>query len=224
MGSWLQLKAGESTAKTYVTGPEAATAAVALYHAWWGLDEDVTTYADRLGAAGFLVAAPDLVSGVVATTVEDAEALANGADEDHADRAAFAAIDYLAAELGEGVPVALVGFSFGAWWAVTTAAGRDEVRGSVVYYGAVWGDFVADSTAPVLGHFAEHDEFEPEENVRAFEAAIANAGREVTLHRYPDTGHWFAEPSRSTFVADQADLAFERTVAFLKALEEAHTP
>jgi len=34
------------------------------------------------------------------------------------------------------------------------------------------------------------------------------------MHRYPGTGHWFAEPSRDAYRA-AADLAFTRTLAFL---------
>ena len=38
----------------------------------------------------------------------------------------------------------------------------------------------------------------------------------MTIHRYPDTGHWFAEPSRDAYRPAAADLAFERTVTFLR--------
>jgi len=44
---------------------------------------------------------------------------------------------------------------------------------------------------------------------------IDSAGRDVVLHRYPGTGHWFAEPSRAAHRPEAAELAFERTVAFL---------
>jgi dienelactone hydrolase len=33
---------------------------------------------------------------------------------------------------------------------------------------------------------------------------------------YPGTGHWFAEPSRDAYRPDAAELAFERTVGFLR--------
>ncbi len=194
---------------------DGAKGGVVVLHAWWGLVGDVVDFADALAEAGYLVTAPDLVSGSTARTVEEAEALANGADEDHAEAVVAASIDRLSGELGEDATVAIVGFSFGAWWAVTAAADRPEVAASVVYYGAVWGDFVTASTAPVLGHFAEHDEFEPDENVAAFEQAFIDAGRQITVHRYPGTGHWFAEPSQDAYVETAADLAFRRTVEFL---------
>ena len=51
----------------------------------------------------------------------------------------------------------------------------------------------------------------------AFEDALRSAGRDVAIHRYPGTGHWFAEPSRDAYRADPAELAVDRTVAFLRA-------
>jgi carboxymethylenebutenolidase len=69
---------------------------------------------------------------------------------------------------------------------------------------------------PVLGHFAENDPYETEEGLLALEKTLRTASREVELHRYPGTGHWFAEPSKEAFVSDAADLAFDRTVDFLR--------
>ena len=59
--------------------------------------------------------------------------------------------------------------------------------------------------------------FEPLEAVRALEEKIRAAGREVTFHVYPGTGHWFVEPNRPEYDAEAADLVWERTLAFLKA-------
>jgi carboxymethylenebutenolidase len=48
------------------------------------------------------------------------------------------------------------------------------------------------------------------------EEAFRAAGRDATVHRYPGTGHWFAEPSRvDAYRSDAAELAFSRTLEFL---------
>jgi len=87
--------------------------------------------------------------------------------------------------------------------------------GTVVYYGA-WADsWVSKSKAPLLGHFAEDDEFTSADEVREFEAAFNGAGREITTHVYQGTKHWFAEPSRPEYDSDAAALAFQRTLDFL---------
>ena len=112
--------------------------------------------------------------------------------------------------------LAALGFSFGAAWAMWSPAERDRLVASVVYYGSLSGPSLARSSVPVLGHFAETDPYETDEGIAEFEATLRSAGRDVVIHRYPGTGHWFAEPSRDAYRPEAADLAFERTVAFLR--------
>ncbi len=214
-GAFETLQMGTEPARLYVVGAGEGRPRVVVFHAWWGLDDDVVVYADRLADAGFAVIAPDLVKGALATTPDDAERLVEGRDEPHCDAVALAAIDRIAGG-DPAAKVGLVGFSFGAAWATWAASQRPTVAATVVYYGAVTGPSLARATAPVLGHFAESDPFEPEENVRAFEQGLREAGRDVTIHRYPGTGHWFAEPSRDAFRPPAADGACARTGAFLR--------
>jgi carboxymethylenebutenolidase len=208
------LGAGAETARAYTRIPDGATAGVVVLHAWWGLNDDVIAYADRLADAGYAVLAPDMFDGEVATDVEVAERLSQKGDEG-ADRIAFAAVDELASRLGPDAPLAVLGFSFGAAYALLVPSERERVSATVVYYGTYTGSFLERSKAPVLGHFAETDPFEPTESVDALEEALRAAGRAVTIHRYPGTGHWFAEPSRDAYRPEAAELAFERTLEFL---------
>lgn len=217
MAGFEALAVGDATPRMYVAG-EAASGApgVVVLHAWWGLNDDVIAYADRLAGAGFAVVAPDLYDGQVVGTVEEAKAAAGQADEATGDAIALAAIDWLAERLGSTAPIAALGFSFGAHWAIWTAGQRDQVRASVVYYGTTWEEPLKAATVPVLGHFGANDDYEPDEAIDEYESTLRSVGREVVIHRYPDAGHWFAEPSRDAFRPDAADLAFERTVAFLE--------
>ncbi len=219
MGTFETIQAAETEVRAYATGPEAAdTPGVVLLHAWWGLDPDLIAFADRLGDAGFTVLAPDFFEGRTASTPEQAEALVTGTDEDRYDAVALGAVDALAARSGAGARLAVVGFSFGAAWALWLPAKRPAVRGTVVYYGSMTGPALAAGRVPVLGHFAADDPYEPQENVAAMETQLREAGREVTVHRYPGTGHWFAEPSKTAYVAEAAELAWERTLAFLRVI------
>jgi carboxymethylenebutenolidase len=196
---------------------ERATAGVVVLHPWWGLNDDVTDYVDRLAGAGFAAVAPDLYDGRVATTIEKAEALSDALNEDAADALAIAAVDALAETIGDpSARLATIGFSMGGAWALWLPAQRPEVAATVVYYGSMAGPSLTRARVPVLGHFAETDEYEPEEGLAEFERTLRVAGREVEIHRYPGTGHWFAERSRDAYVAEAADLAFDRTVAFLR--------
>ena len=222
MGGFESLDVGGVAVRLYVAGDFApGNPGIVVLHAWWGLNDDVVAYVDRLAAAGFAVTAPDMFSGQVASTIEEAERLSSSAESPGAEPAvestALAAVDDLAARLGPTSRIGVLGFSFGAAYATLLPAERDRLVASVVYYGVYTGDHLARSSAAVLGHFAETDQFESDEGIAELEAGIRAAGREVTIHRYPGTGHWFAEPSRDAYVPEAADLAFERTVDFLRA-------
>ena len=213
-----ELEVGGERVAAYVADAAGDAPGVVVFHAWWGLNDDVKTFADRLAAAGFSVIAPDLYSGNVTADIDEAKRLTGTVDEDAANAIALAAVDRLAGRSAGGGRVGAVGFSFGAHWAVWTATERDAVGASIVYYGTTGGPVLDQSGAPVLGHFAEDDPFEGPEDVAAFEESLRAAGRNTTIHLYPGTGHWFAEPSRDAYRREAAELAFERTVEFLRRL------
>jgi carboxymethylenebutenolidase len=212
----LEFGAG-ATARLYVRPGPAGAPGVVVFHPWWGLNDDVVAYVNRLAAAGFTVVAPDMFGGAVATTIDGAEALSSATDEAAADAIALAAVDRLAEMVGPGAPIAALGFSFGAAWSMWAPARRDRLVASVVYYGTLAGPSLSKTAVPVLGHFAESDPYESDEGVAAFEQTLREAGRSATIHRYPGTGHWFAEPSRDAYLPAAAELAFERTIGFLRA-------
>jgi carboxymethylenebutenolidase len=133
------------------------------------------------------------------------------------DAVALGAADALADLLGESTTrIGALGFSLGAAWALWLPAQRAQVAATVVYYGSIAGPSLSRAATPVLGHFAETDPYEPDEGLIEFERALRAANREVDVHRYPGTGHWFAEPSREAYVHDAAELAFDRTIDFLR--------
>jgi carboxymethylenebutenolidase len=112
--------------------------------------------------------------------------------------------------------LAVIGFSLGAFFALDLSVAAPElVRAVVAFYGTRPGDY-SGSQADYLGHFADTDEFEPQAGVAELEASLRAAGRPVTFYTYPGTGHWFFEPDRAdAYQAEAANLAWERTLAFL---------
>jgi len=52
--------------------------------------------------------------------------------------------------------------------------------------------------------------------VLQLEQNIRQAGKEVVFYTYPGTKHWFFEPDRPEYDPDAAQLAWERTAAFLQ--------
>ena len=136
MGTFDTITTGDGSAKVYLAGTGSAGAqGVLVLHPWWGLNDDVIAYADRLAEAGFTVAAPDLFDGQIATTVEGAEGLAHAADEGAVNAIVLAALDRLADGLDASATIAALGFSFGAHWAIWSPTQRDRVVATVLYYG-----------------------------------------------------------------------------------------
>jgi carboxymethylenebutenolidase len=217
MGAFESIEVGGKTPRMYATGDLSREApGVVVFHAWWGLNDDVVAYAERLAEAGFAVVAPDMFGGKVAATVDEADHLSGAAKEEEVDAIALAAVDHLADRLGPTSKIAVLGFSFGAAYATSTPTQRERLAASVVYYGTYTGGILSRAGVPVLGHFAETDPYETDESVAEFEEGLKAAGREAVIHRYPGTGHWFAEPSKDAYRAAAADLAFERTITFLR--------
>jgi len=199
-------------ARVHEAGNLSGGSGVVVLHPWWGLNADVLAFADRLAAAGYAVAAPDLYHGDVVDTIEAADERVGQLDGAEAMAIVRAAVADLAAKLGVVGRIAVLGFSLGASFAI--AAAHPAVRGTILYYGT--GDpSHAAGTQPVLGHFAEADAYEDDAWVTQFAGALRATGHETVFHRYPGTGHWFAEPSRDAYRAEAAELAFERTLAFL---------
>jgi carboxymethylenebutenolidase len=201
---------------------------VLLLHAWWGLTEMIRDMADRLAEDRFTVLAPDLFDGTVLSTIEDATAHQQRieADDVSADRLlgrVTAALDHLLAQPDvRGDRAGVVAFSFGAWYAAQMAAARPEVAALVNYYGGIGGDAPdgpEDGTRPAyLAHAAETDPYEDDPAaVRGLVTRLREEDAGSSAHLYPGTSHWFAEPDRPEYDEQAGELAYRRTVDFLRA-------
>lgn len=194
--------------------------AVLVLHAWWGLNDTMRAFCNRLAESGFIAFAPDLYHGKVADNIADAETLSdtlfgnrNQAKADIAEATAF--LNQRGDQVDRGL--AVIGFSLGAYYALDLSVTAPEhIRSVVIFYGTRPGDY-SSSKATYLGHFAETDEFEPQSDVDNLEKSLRRAGRPVTIYRYDDTGHWFVEPDRlQAYNQAAARLAWDRTLAFLR--------
>jgi carboxymethylenebutenolidase len=188
-----------------------------VLHAWWGLTPFFHKLCDRLAHAGFVAFAPDLYQGRTTDTIEGAEALLQQRDFEAMQAVAAGALAYIRAHPAvRGDGVAALGFSMGAAWATEMAsAAPADISAVVVFYGTASADF-GQSHAAYLGHFGENDEWEPLDGVREFEADLRAAGRPVTFHIYPGAQHWFFETNRPEYNAEAAELAWQRTIDFLR--------
>lgn len=205
-------------AQGYLALPSEANApGVILLHAWWGLNPFFRSICDRLADEGFVGFAPDLNEGKVAQTVEEAKQIMTDSDFARKHAIVAAAPDFLRSRSEvRKEAFSVIGFSMGASWSLVLSSERpDVIRKAVIFYGTEGADF-SRIRAELLGHFSDVDEWEPMDGVRAMEADMRSAGMDPLLYTYPNTSHWFFEEDRPEYDAESSELAWTRTLEFLR--------
>jgi carboxymethylenebutenolidase len=108
--------------------------------------------------------------------------------------------------------VGIVGYCWGGFLAWLAAARLPGLACAVAYYGGGITDAIGEAPrCPVLAHFGERDAVIPLSGVEALAAAHPS----VDVRIYP-AGHGFNCDARASYDAAAADLARERTLAFLR--------
>lgn len=198
---------------------DATAGAVLLVHEWYGLNDDLRRLADRFAAAGFVALAVDLYDGLVATDAAEAMRLSGALKTADAVRIIAAAADAARALPRCNGRVGVTGFCLGGAMTLAAACSVPGLAAAVPFYGVPKAEFVDWSRceAPVMGHYGARDPIIPVERPQALAEAARAAGRSFELHVY-EAGHAFMrEGDPSAYDAPSAALAWERTVAFLRA-------
>jgi carboxymethylenebutenolidase len=206
--------------KHYLSLPADAKApmpAVLVIHEWYGLNDHIKHWADRLAAEGYAALAVDLYGGKVATTREDAMKYMQAVDDKAALATLGAAYDFLGSDPRvQASKRAAIGWCFGGGWSLQAAIAK-PLDAAVVYYGHVTSDVdtLKSIEGKVLGIFGDRDKGIPPADVEAFDQALTAAGVIHTIHRY-DAEHAFANPSGKAYAQPAATDAWEKTRAFLR--------
>ena len=223
MGEKIRIQAAAGDTDTYLASARPSPGApVLLLHTWWGLNETIRDLADRLAGDGFTVMVPDLFDGVVSTTIEDADVYTTSIEQGDGQPGGLnpdlimgrvqATLDHLLAHPDvRGDRAGIIALSFGGWYGSQVAAARSDVAAFVSIYSDV---FEAPGGAAYLGHFAEQDAYVDSTQVADMEKTLGDGS---AAHVYPGTKHWFMESDRPEFDAAATELAYARTVAFMRA-------
>jgi carboxymethylenebutenolidase len=206
-------------ARAYLSLPEGAGPhpGVVVIHEWWGLNDHIRHWADRLAAAGYAALAPDLYGGEVATTPDRANELRKAVDDARALEVLKASHAFLAADPRvRAARRASIGWCFGGHWSLRLAMEAPDLDACVVYYGRPVTDpeRLRAIGAAVLGVFGTQDPSIPNETVDELERALEEAGVTHTILRY-DAQHAFANPSSARYDEPAATEAWRRTREFL---------
>jgi carboxymethylenebutenolidase len=216
----IEFPVNEKTASGYLALPASGKGSgVLVLHAWWGLNDFFQQCCERLAQAGFVVLAPDLYHGKVASTIDEAKQVQSTFHyEQHMEEIKGAVAFLRSHPAVRSRALGAVGFSMGAAYALLLSTLLpDQIAAVVSFYGAYTEPDYSKARAAYLLHFAEHDEWESEEDMEKLGPTLRAAGREATVYRYPGTIHWFFEENRpDAYNADAARVSWERTLAFLR--------
>jgi carboxymethylenebutenolidase len=206
--------------KMYLSLPQGAAAplpALVVIHEFWGLNDHVKHWADRLAADGYAALAVDLYGGFVAKDRDAAANAMRSVDAAKARQTLLAAVAFLQQDPRVAAKqIGSIGWCFGGAWSLQLAIASEELDAAVIYYGRLIHDpaQLRAIRAPVLGIFADRDRGIPPASVDAFEAAMREAGRDLRVLRY-DADHAFANPSGARYDRKHAAAAWQQAQAFL---------
>ena len=194
---------------------------VIVIQEWWGLTTHIAHIADRLAGEGFVALAPDLYGGATTHDAEEAAQLMQQLPVDRAARDLRGAVDYLLSRDDvTGETVGVVGFCMGGAFVLQLAVQEGgKIAAAVAFYpvGFMPDDY-SGLQAEVLIQISDGDQFNPPTLADELTEKIsAGTGRKPQIAHYP-AGHAFLNDENllGTFDAEQARIAWDRTVAFLR--------
>jgi carboxymethylenebutenolidase len=207
--------------RAYLASPKGAakSPAVLVAHENRGLNAHIEDVARRLALEGFLVLAPDALSGSGGTPPDQEQAIKMiGQLDPQTNTANFAAAArYLQTHPKATGKVGVVGFCWGGAVANQLAVHAPEITAAVPYYGRQpAAEDVPKIKASLLLHYAGQDEA-INKGIPAYEAALKKAGVDYRLYTYEGAKHAFNNDSNAErYNKEAAELAWGRTVSFLK--------
>jgi carboxymethylenebutenolidase len=193
--------------------------AVIVIHENRGLNPHIKDVARRLAVEGFLTLAPDLLSVSGGTPASDDAARDQHARTDQKAmlQAAVAAVAVMRDHPESTGSVGAVGFCFGGGIVNRMAVASPDLKAVVAYYGMQpAASDVSSIHAALLLHYAGLDA-RTNAGIPAFEAALKANHKRYTTYVYPNANHAFNNDTAGPrYDKAAADLAWSRTIAFLK--------
>jgi len=208
------------TTRAYSARPKGAwgLAGVVIAHENRGLNAWVEDIARRVALEGFWALAPDALAPVGGTPADPDKArdLIMGLDKAANTKNYVAAVHYLNTRPQVTGKVACMGFCWGGGMTNQVAVNAPDLTAAVPFYGPQpVAEDVPKIKAAMLIHYAGDDE-RIDAGIPAFEDALKKAGVVYQIHIYEGAKHAFMNDTGANYNKEAAELAWKRTVAFLK--------
>jgi carboxymethylenebutenolidase len=230
---WVKLKQGDREVQCFVVYPEVKNQAtvIVMIHEIFGLSDWAREMADELAAQGYIVVAPDLLSGAApngggsdAFTNQSAVIKAvSGLPADQVTGDLNAAVDYAAKIPAANGKVVVAGFCWGGGQSFRFATTSKAVKAAFVFYGPPppKTEDIANISCSVYGFYGGNDQRITVTVPKMVEAMKA-AGKQYDPVIYDGAGHGFMRAGEAPDASDAnkkaRDAAFQRWLELLKKI------
>jgi carboxymethylenebutenolidase len=228
---YVTLKHGDRTVQAFVVYPEVKTKApvIILIHEIFGLSDWAKEMADELAGQGFIVVAPDLLTGFgpngggsdAFSSMDATTKAVSGLDAAVVNADLDAAADYAKKIPAANGKIAVTGFCWGGGKSFAFAAHRKDLSAAFVFYGPGPSD-VSTITAPVYGFYAGNDA-RIGATIPATTDAMKAAGKKYEPVTYDGAGHGFMRageaPDASPANKAAREQGFTRLVTLIKEMK-----
>ena len=206
--------------RAYAARPKggARLAGVIVIHENRGLNPHTEDIARRVALEGFQAIAPDALSPLGGTpeNPDEARPLFQKLDREANTKNFVAAVAYLKTQPQATGKVACMGFCWGGGVTNQVAVNAPDLTAAIPFYGTPPApEDVPKIKAALLAHYAGDDE-RINAGIPAFEEALKKAGIEYEIYTYEGAQHAFMNDTSQRYNREAAELAWKRTVAFLK--------
>ncbi|KAB0268210.1 dienelactone hydrolase family protein [Microvirga brassicacearum] len=193
--------------------------AVIVIHENRGLNPHIKDVTRRMATEGFLALGLDYLSPMGGTPTDEDKGRDMIGQLKQPDVIAYgrAAVAYLKGHPDSNGKVGAIGFCWGGGAVNNLAVAEPDLAAGIAYYGGQpKAEDVPKINAALMLHYAGLDE-RINAGIPAYEAALRQAGKTYEIHLYKGANHAFNNDANAArYDKGAADLAWRRTVAFLK--------
>ena len=219
-GRMVEFQSNGKVTQAYLATPAAGKGpGVLVIQEWWGLVGHIKGVCDRFAGAGFSALAPDLYHGKTASEPDEAGKLFMALNIAQAEEDLSGAAKYLAG-FSSTTRLGAVGFCMGGQLALFAGCTNPSIGAVVNFYGVhpnVKPNY-SRLAGPMLGLFAEKDQFVNASAARHLDAEVKAAGKQSEIHIYPGVDHAFFNDERAdVYSKAAAEDAWKRTLGHFQA-------
>jgi carboxymethylenebutenolidase len=199
-------------------GGENRRPAVIVIHENRGLNPHIEDVARRMAREGFLALAPDILSpgGGTPDDVDAARAMMSELNPEETLPRLAGAVPFLAEHPESTGKVGAIGFCWGGGYANQLAGAGTSLNAAAPYYGRQLPiEQVPNITAALCLHYAGDDE-RINAGIADYEAALQANDKPYEIFMYEGAQHAFNNDTSERYNKEAADLAWSRTVEFLR--------